>query len=82
MVSTAKHKYKAKEKFVDCCFRLQLYSAEIRQTEPFSFSKQNFITYVTTKSKKNSGFFFQIAEFYGEIGGQTSPPRPGNSGKG
>jgi hypothetical protein len=32
------------------------------------------------KSKKNSGIFCQIAEFYGEIGGQTSP-RPGNIGE-
>jgi hypothetical protein len=43
----------------------------------FSFPKQDFITY-PWKAKKIAEFFAKVAEFYGEIGGQTSP-RPGNS---
>jgi hypothetical protein len=47
--------------------------------KPFFVPKTRFY-HITTKSQKNSGFFCQIAEFYGGIGGQTSPG-PGNSGR-
>ncbi len=51
------------KKIVDWCFRLQLYSAEITQTEPIFVSKTRFY-HITTKSEKNSGIFCQTAEFY------------------
>ncbi len=54
-----------------------MYSVEITQKEPFLVPKTR-LYYIKRKARKIVGFFCQIAEFCGGIGGKTSP-RHGNS---
>jgi hypothetical protein len=50
----------------------------VHSAEPLSLLKTRFY-HIIMKSHKSSGIFCQIEQFYGGMGGQTSP-RPGNSG--